>query len=189
MKLKVKHHILFSFLILLTVILLIDAIFGIFSKPVLQGFFSNDIENCFPAAKLEKEYEEYIGEKRRNRIVFEDGIYIEPGSSKDYTTASASKTVAYIAANELDFFVGPEDIVRHYQTGVAFEDIRNYLPEGEFELLYGKDGNGEEKALAVSLKNSRFLKDKTPKSDFYLFIPSKSRRKENVKPFLEWAFN
>ena len=188
MKKKPSHPILLTLLILLIITVVCDALIERKSNIILQGFFTNDDNNYFPASQIQKEYKAQLNQK--GKVVFEDGLYIVPGSSKDYTTASASKVVAYIAAHELDFLVTTQSLVEHYSTGVTFEDITTYLPNdsSNYELIYGKDGNGEQKALAVNLNSSRLLKDKPQTASYYLFIPSTSYRKENVKAFLSYLF-
>lgn len=175
-------------LTLLILIVAIDFLLQANSTITLQGFFTNDDNNYFPANQIEKEYKRYLGSKEK--VVFEDSLYIVPGSSKEYVTASASKVVAYIAAHELDFIVTTKANVLHYTKGVAFAPINEYLPLNisKEDILYGTDGNGKYMPLAVNLKHSRFLKG-TGEEEFYLFIPQTSKRKENVKPFLTWVFD
>jgi hypothetical protein len=190
MKQKGKSIFLMSLVFLLLVYLVGDFLVNSSKEIIIQGFFTNDDYNFFPASELKKDYGSYLKIDDDKRINFEDGLYLELGSSKDYTTASSSKIMAYAASHELDFLVLPKDLMLHYITGFALENLEEYTDSSlESELFYGEDGNQEYKAVAINMKTSKFVNDDERGSEYYLIIPASSKRKAAVKTFLEYAFS
>jgi ABC-type molybdate transport system substrate-binding protein len=190
MRQKSRSLILLVFLLCVAVAIVADVVIQARSKMVLQGFFTNDDYNLFPAEKIQDAYQQTLFLKRNEKINFEDSLYIEVGSHKDYTTASASKVIAYTAAKELDFMVTTGPLVDHYSTGMALEDLRGLTdPSLSKYLVMGKDGNHQEKAIAIDMTESRFVHGTHKETPYYLIVPENSKRKEAVRSFIAWAFS
>ncbi|MGH4038981.1 MAG: hypothetical protein ACRQFF_14195 [Sphaerochaeta sp.] len=69
-------------------------------------------------------------------MFYEGGLYLELGFSNDHTTASSSKILDHSARHELDFLVVPKDLMFHYITGFALENLEEYTDSSlESELF------------------------------------------------------
>ena len=172
-----------------------EAVTEIRNETVLEGFFCNDDEDLFPAKKLARDFSAYLGLGKRQQVIFDDTLYVIPGSGAEYNTASQSKVVAYIAARELDFLVTTKELVASYAPSCPVLDLEGFLPEELLErlqdqLLYMEDGSGEYKACGVSLAGSRFTKDSEAQkeSPHYLMAFSYSRHQDALLQFLRYAF-
>ena len=74
-----------------------DAVIQSHKEILLQGFFTNDEYNLFPAERIEKDYAATQTLTRQQRIVFDDALYIDlGGEASEYTAASNGKLTAYI---------------------------------------------------------------------------------------------
>ena len=56
-----------------------DAVIQSHKEILLQGFFTNDEYNLFPAERIEKDYAATQTLTRQQRIVFDDALYIDLG--------------------------------------------------------------------------------------------------------------
>ncbi|MDD7201099.1 MAG: hypothetical protein SPF89_10900 [Sphaerochaetaceae bacterium] len=171
-------------LLLLVLVLAADAIWQVTHPVSLQGFFTNDDYNLFPAETIEKEYSSLI----HKRVNFEDSLYIISGSSDPLVTASTSKIMAYIAAKELDFVVSTKEVLEHYETGLSMEDLQILVPELSPYFVYRTQSDGTQKAVALEMSQSRFVQGRHPEKPYYLFIPRNSIRTEASRDFIRWAF-
>lgn len=171
---------------LLLAVLAVDLLVQLLRPVKLMGFFTNDDENLFPASALEKEYHEEVG----GRIVFDDSIYILPGSGDPLVTASSSKMVASIAAKELDFIVSPREVYEHYAPALKMADIKSLVPTlRDDQFLSKTDAKGKTIKAALDLAESRLLKDKHPSRSYYLYIPANSIRRKATADFIRWLFD
>lgn len=164
-----------------------DAVLEMNRETVLEGFFSNDDENDFPARQITKEFSPLLGLSPRQQVIFDDTLYVVPGSSADLYAASQGKIVAYVSARELDFLVTTEELMKSYVPSFPICDLDELLPADlltrlEGQIYYANDGSGTYKACGVSMKNSRF------RSSHYLMVFSYTKHRENMVRFLEWAF-
>lgn len=164
-------------------------------ETVLEGFFSNDDENRFPAQSLAKEMEERLKLAPGQQVIFDDSLYVQLGSSDDYQAASQSKIVAYVSARELDFLVTTEELTRYYSKSFLLLDLDELLPPDlkeklENQLYRAVDGSGQEKACAVSLAGSRFYEGADPDetAPHYLMALSYTEHQDALIQFLEYAF-
>lgn len=159
-------------------------------ETVLEGFFTNDEANLFPADQISKEFSRVLNLSPGQQIVFDDSLYVQKGSSIDYHTASQSKIVAYVSARELDFLVTTRELTDYYSQSLPLCDLEKFLPPNlagrlKDHLYYLPDSNGVTKACAVSLEGSRFAKGE---NSHYLMVFSYTQRREAMIRFLEYAF-
>ncbi|MDY6343156.1 MAG: hypothetical protein SPL79_02545 [Sphaerochaetaceae bacterium] len=171
-------------LLLLALVLAADAVWQVAHPVFLQGFFTNDDYNLFPADAIEKEYSRLV----QKRVNFEDSLYIVFGSSDQLVTASTSKIMAYLAAKELDFVVSTKEVLEHYEAGLSMVDLQTLVPELSPYFVYRKQSDGTEKAVALEMGQSRFVQGRHPEKPYYLFIPRNSIRTEAARDFIRWAF-
>ena len=83
-----------------------DAVIQSHKEILLQGFFTNDEYNLFPAERIEQDYAATQTLTRQQRVVFDDALYIDlGGEASEYTAASNGKLTAYMMMHELDFVV------------------------------------------------------------------------------------
>lgn len=165
-------------------------------ETVLEGFFTNDEQNLYPAKSIAEDFAKTLDLSPRQQVIFDDSLYILQGSSVDYHVASQSKIVAYVAAKELDFLVTTKELMEYYSNSFTLYDLEELLPEELFgrlqgQLFYAIDGTGEQKACAVSMAGSRFDKGADPESQsapHYLMALSYTEHRETLIRFLEYAF-
>ena len=143
---------------------------------LLQGFFTNDEYDLFPADRIQKDYAATQDLTRRQRIVLDDALYIDlGGDASDYTSASNGKLIAYTLTHELDFVVTSDE-----QLGDA--------------LYMSTDADGAYSCIAVDMTGSRFVAgtgaDTDPRVEhtYYLFVPESAPHTEQVAAFLRYAF-
>jgi len=164
-------------------------------ETVLEGFFTNDEANLFPAGRISKEFSRFLGLSPRQQVLFDDSLYVQPGSSIDYHTASQSKIVAYISARELDFLVTTKDLTDYYRKSLPLYDLEQLLPPRladrlKNNLYYAPDSSGAPKACAISLEGSRFTEGTAsqPAAPYYLMVFSYTEHRDTMIRFLEYAF-
>ena len=83
-------------------------------ETVLEGFFTNDEENLYPAGSITRDFSAFLGLSSNQQVIFDDSLYVLPGSSVDYHTASHGKIMAYVSARELDFLVTTRELAEYY---------------------------------------------------------------------------
>ncbi len=89
-----------------------DAVIQSHKEILLQGFFTNDEYNLFPAEGIEKDYAATQTLTRQQRVVFDDALYIDlGGEASEYTAASNGKLTAYMMMHELDFVVTSDEVL------------------------------------------------------------------------------
>ncbi len=164
-------------------------------ETVLEGFFTNDGQDLFPAKEIEKEFSRRLGLSSKQQVIFDDSLFVQIGSGIEYHTSSQSKIVAYISARELDFLVTTEELTRYYTPNFPIYDLEELLPEElltrlKDQLYYGLDGTGQEKACAVSMEGSRFAKRAASTDDppYYLMVFSYTEHADAMIEFLKYAF-
>lgn len=95
---------------------------------LLQGFFTNDEYDLFPADRIQKDYAATQDLTRRQRIVLDDALYIDlGGDASDYTSASNGKLIAYTLTHELDFVVTSDEVLDYYKDNMPMKDLREIL--------------------------------------------------------------
>ena len=171
------------------------AVIEIRNDTVLEGFFSNDDENLFPAKEITRDFSAYLELAPGQQVIFDDSLYVIPESSAEYNAGSQGKIVAYIAARELDFLITTKDLVEMYAPNCPVQDLEELLPDDlkerlQDQFLYGADGSGEWKACAVSMTGSRFTRDSEAQKEapHYLMVFSYTQHKEALIRFLRYAF-
>lgn len=171
-----------------------DALIQSRKQIVLQGFFTNDDYNEFPASQMEKEYAATLELTAGQRIVFDDSLYIDlEGNADEYTAASNGKVIATMAVNKLDFMVTTLPVLKHFQGEVPMKNLEQFLPQDILEavrdqLVLGLDENGEEAYVAISMANSRYLAGQETQQEFYLFIPYRIPNEDALLQFLRYCF-
>ncbi len=165
-------------------------------ETVLEGFFTNDEENLFPAGRISQEFSSFLGLSWQQQVIFDDSLYVELGSSIDYHTASQGKIVAYVSARELDFLVTTKDLTDYYSKSFPLYDLEQLLPPDladrlDNNIYYIPDSNGVTKACALSLQGSRFAGETHAQtaSPHYLMVFSYTEHQDAVIRFLEYAFD
>lgn len=162
---------------------------------VLEGYFTNDDENLFPAKALASDFSDYLKLTEDEQVHFDDSLYVIIGSKNTYQTTSQSKILAGVSAKDLDFLVTSEELTPYYTEHFPIYDLEELLPEYlkiqlKDSFYYGTDNSGIQKACAVSMEYSRFAKgtmseDSAP---HYLMAFSYTKHPETLIQFLEYAF-
>lgn len=167
---------------------------------LLQGFFTNDEYNLFPAESIQKDYAATQALTRRQRIVFDDALYIDlGGEASDYTSASNGKLIAYTLTHELDLVVTSDEVLAYYKDNMPMRDLRELLPE-ELQRQLGSalcmetNAEGETVCVAVDMTGSRFVAGTGADTDprvahtYYLFVPESAPHTQQIAEFLRYAF-
>ena len=191
----------FGLLVLLAVGFYVgDAVVQSRKEIVLQGFFTNDAYNLFPAESIEKDYAATQDLTKRQRIVFDDALYIDlGGEASEYTAASNGKLMAYTMTHELDFVVTSDEVLAYYKDHMPMKDLREILPadlqQQLGDALYtATDSEGKPSCLAVDMTGSRFVAgtgaDADPRVEhtYYLFVPESAPHTGQIVSFLRYAF-
>lgn len=171
-----------------------DALIQSRKEIVLQGYITNDDLNYFPGSEMEKEYTAVLDLGFGQRIVFDDSLYFElEGSANEYTAASNGKVIATMAVNQLDFMVTTRPVLEHFRGELPMKNLEKFLPDDILEavrgsMISGLDENGEEALVAINMAQSRYLKDRAPEVEFYLFIPYNIPNEEALIAFLRYCF-
>ena len=167
---------------------------------LLQGFFTNDEYDLFPAEKIEKDYAATQDLTKRQRIVFDDALYIDlGGEASDYTSASNGKLVAYTVTHELDFVVTSDEVLAYYKDQMPMRNLREILPADLQQQLGGAlytatDSEGRQSCIAVDMTGSRFVAgtgadaDPTVQHTYSFFVPAVSPHPEQIVQFLRYSF-
>ena len=138
----------------------VDALIQSRKEIVLQGYFTNDDLNYFPASKMEKEYAPLLDLEFGQRIVFDDTLYFDlEGTANEYTAASNGKVIATMAVNQLDFMVTTRPVLEHFRGELPMKDLEAFLPADLLEVLEGQmvpglDENGEEVMVGINMANT-----------------------------------
>ena len=177
-----------------------DAVVQSQKEILLQGFFTNDEYNLFPAENIQKDYAATQALTRRQRIVFDDALYIDlGGDASDYTSASNGKLIAYTLTHELDFVVTSDEVLEYYKDTFPMEDLEALLPADLREaladqLFFNTDADGKTTAIALDMTQSRFVAgtgadaDPNVQHTYYFFVPAGAPHPEQIVQFLRYSF-
>ena len=162
-----------------------DAVIQSHKEILLQGFFTNDEYNLFPAERIEQDY---------------DALYIDlGGEASEYTAASNGKLTAYMMMHELDFVVTSDEVLEYYKDTFPMEDLEALLPADLREALadqlsFNTDADGKTTAIALDMTQSRFVAgtgadaDPNVQHTYYFFVPAGAPHPEQIVQFLRYSF-
>lgn len=175
-----------------------DAVVQAHKETVLEGFFTNDGYDLFPAGELERDFAARLGLEKGQRVIFDDSLYISlDGSAREYSAASNGKIIAYMATQELDFVVTTETVYAYYAKDVPMADLETVLAPALFTalepyLVEGTDPNGKACFTGVDMTQSRYVagrgKDGYAEEAFILFIPHSAPHREMLNEYLAYCF-
>lgn len=177
-----------------------DAVIQSHKETLLQGFFTNDEYNLFPAERIENDYAATQTLTRQQRIVFDDALYIDlGGEASEYTAASNGKLTAYMMMHELDFVVTSDEVLEYYKDTFPMEDLEALLPADLREaladkLFFNTDADGKTTAIALDMTQSRFVAGTGADADpdvqhtYYFFAPAGAPHPEQIVQFLRYSF-
>lgn len=174
-----------------------DAVYQGSREILLQGFFTNDDYGLFNASTIAGDYSEGLSLTSKQRIVFDDVLYIDlDGEASDYTAASNGKIVAYMATEELDFVVTSRAVFEHYAAMVPMDDFTSLLPNDLLEklpnaLVYAAGADGRSTACGLDMTGSRFVRDcgyDEAEGYYVMFVPHLAPHKEQTTSFIRYSF-
>lgn len=186
-----------AFLVLLLFIGYVgDAVIQGQKETVLQGFFTNDEYNRFPAQELQRDFAARLSLGRNQRVIFDDELYVDlEGGASEYTAASNGKIIAYMAVGELDFIITSREVFEHYSGEIPMYDLKTLLPAELYTqlsqyIVSGENEKGEEIAAGIELSQSRFLRDADmlAPGSYYLFVPYSAPHTEAICAFISYCF-
>ena len=167
---------------------------------LLEGFFTNDEWNLFDARSIERDYGAALSLGRNQRLVFDDGLYIDlGGEASDITAASNGKIVAYMATGELDFVVTTKPVLTHFEGQVPMKNLADVLTPEQLArlqpyLVTGKGADGSEICEALDLTASRYVagagadKDPAVTDTYYLFVPYNAPHTAQLADYIDYCF-
>lgn len=178
-----------------------DAVVQAQKEIVLEGFFTNDDYNLFPAGDLEKDFTATLDLSKKQAVVFDDTLYIsQDGGATEYSAASNGKIIAYMATQELDFVVTTEAVYDFYREDVPMADLGKLLtPELyarlEAYLIEGTDPDGNPCYTGLDMTQSRYVagtgadQDERITERFILFIPYSAPHTEMLNEYIAYCFS
>lgn len=168
---------------------------------LLQGFIANDEWDLFSAEKMEAEYGATLTLEKHQRIVFDDGLYIDMTgqNANEYTSASNAKLLAYVTTKELDLIIATRDVLDYYTGEMPMRDLKELLPTELFaaledQMVTGTDEAGNTVYIAVDMTGSRYVANSEyagedgVRNNYFLFIPNNSQRAEQAAAFIAYCF-
>ena len=175
-----------------------DAIVQAHKETVLEGFFTNDDYNLFPAGELEREFAAVLELGKGQRVIFDDSLYIGlDGIAREYSAASNGKIIAYMATQELDFVVTTETVYSYYAEDVPMADLETVLSPELFAaledyLVEGADPDGKACFTGVDMSQSRYVagRDKADAGAerYIMFVPYNAPHIEMLNTYLGYCF-
>lgn len=175
-----------------------DAIVQAHKETVLEGFFTNDDYNLFPAGELEREFAAVLELGKGQRVIFDDSLYIGlDGIPREYSAASNGKIIAYMATQELDFVVTTETVYSYYAEDVPMADLETVLSPTLFAaleeyLILGADPDGKACFTGVDMTQSRYVagRDKADAGAerYIMFVPYNAPHIEMLNTYLGYCF-
>lgn len=176
-----------------------DAVVQAQKETVLEGFFTNDDYDLFPAGKLEREFAATLELNGKQKLIFDDSLYVSlDGSAREYSAASNGKIIAYMATQELDFVVTTESVYDFYRSDVPMADLETVLsPELlarlEGSLVKGADPDGQECFTGVDMSKSRYIAgadmEDVLSERYILFVPYSAPHIEMLNDYLTFCFS
>ena len=175
-----------------------DAIVQAHKETVLEGFFTNDEYDLFPAGDLEREFAAVLELGKGQRVIFDDSLYIGlDGIAREYSAASNGKIIAYMATQELDFVVTTETVYSYYAEDVPMADLETVLSPELFAaledyLVEGTDPDGKACFTGVDMSQSRYVagRDKADAGAerYIMFVPYNAPHIEMLNTYLGYCF-
>lgn len=175
-----------------------DAIVQAHKETVLEGFFTNDEYDLFPAGDLEREFAAVLELGKGQRVIFDDSLYIGlDGIAREYSAASNGKIIAYMATQELDFVVTTETVYSYYAEDVPMADLETVLSPTLFAaleeyLILGADPDGKACFTGVDMSQSRYVagRDKADAGAerYIMFVPYNAPHIEMLNTYLGYCF-
>lgn len=160
----------------------------------MLGFVLNDYYGLFPGKTIVEDLEAYCETPKNHRIEVENDVFFQLGSRDEIDTTNQSRILAFVSAKRLDFMIVPQDMLDYYSSSFSIYDLEELLPEDVMELAkdglyYGTDGNGEQKALALNMKDSHFMENAPEDaSEYYLMVMKYTDHEETIRAFLTYAY-
>lgn len=165
---------------------------------VLEGFFTNDDWNLFPAERIMEEYGATLDLNRKQSLLFDDTLYVTmDGTATEYGAASNGKIIAYMATQELDFIVTTREVYEHYLGNVPMADLETALDPALKERLEGyfvpgQDSEGNPCYTGLDMGQSRFMAGSPYAEEagqYILFIPLSAPHLDRINDFIDWSFS
>ena len=178
-----------------------DAVVQAHKEIVLEGFFTNDDDNLFPAGELEKDFSATLGLSKKQAVVFDDSLYIsQDGGATEYSAASNGKIIAYMATQELDFVVTTEAVYDFYKEDVPMADLGKLLTPELFAqleeyLVTGTDPDGNACYTGLDMTQSRYVagtgadQDERITQRYVLFVPYNAPHMEMLNEYIAYCFS
>ena len=178
-----------------------DAVVQAHKEIVLEGFFTNDDYDLFPAGDLQREYAAVLGLGKKQAVVFDDSLYISlDGGATEYSAASNGKIIAYMATQELDFVVTTEAVYDYYAKDVPMADLGKLLTPELFAqleeyLVTGTDPDGNTCYTGLDMTQSRYVagtgadQDERITQRYVLFVPYNAPHTEMLNEYIAYCFS
>ena len=178
-----------------------DAVVQAHKEIVLEGFFTNDDYNLFPAGDLEKDFAATLDLSKKQAVVFDDTLYIsQDGGATEYSAASNGKIIAYMATQELDFVVTTEAVYDYYAKDVPMADLEQILSPELFArleeyLVAGAGPDGNACYTGLDMTQSRYVagtgadQDERITQRYILFVPYNAPHTEMLNDYIAYCFS
>lgn len=176
-----------------------DVIVQAGKETVLEGFFTNDDYNFFPAGKLQDEFSQYLGLSGDEKLIFDDSLYVSlDGGATEYSAASNGKIIAYMATQELDFIVSPRAVFDYYSNDVPMSDLKTLLAPDLYErlepyMIEGVDSEGKPCYTGIDMTESRYISGSEnaeyAEQTYVMFVPYSAPHREMLNSYIAFCFD
>lgn len=178
-----------------------DAVVQAHKEIVLEGFFTNDDYDLFPAGNLQRDYAATLALEKKQAVVFDDSLYISfDGGATEYSAASNGKIIAYMATQELDFVVTTEAVYDYYAKDVPMADMEQLLSPELFArlaeyLVAGAGPDGNACYTGLDMTQSRYVagtgadQDERITQRYILFVPYNAPHTEMLNDYIAYCFS
>lgn len=178
------------------------------SKPVLiSGAFINAPTNLGSDEEyIKRTFYDYMeADPEKNNIAIRTNLNLatDPNKADQMSMATVQIIMTQIAAKDLDFIAGTEDVIDYYvQTDAFFFNLKEIIPENIYELLqdkfyyakddkgnFLKDENGDKVPVALDISESHvvdgmgFLTDK-----LYIGFIINTERLDNIVEYIHYLY-
>ena len=172
------------------------SISGSRKETVLTCTWVNETKAVTDVEKVAEGFSSYFGvNAKKQRLLFDNGTYIEPGGKDSYTIASQSRLSVMWQEGDLDILIADEALTGELAQNGWFSDLESILPEDLFQALspyllsfVGEDGASHIYGIDTSFSSINPMEDGSVPGAHVLCIPTTSRRLHAVFSFLNYIF-
>lgn len=198
-----EYYKIHAFVVICIILVMIQMVYSSSTKTedLSHGMFLNS-STTFSSKMISDDYLEYAGiEDPKLSIYVDTSLYLDPDSNDMTTMNSTIKISTLVPAQEVDYMIGPKDLIEHYGSNGFFLSLEEILPDDLYEtysdqILYYNFTEEDntylgEHPIAINISDSPKLAEWNayPSEDVYFAFVSNSLRQEAAIDFLEYLYS